>query len=161
MLLLVVNNYVRIPKRVRNYIEYGSLFADCIMRNVLLCSEIMNDVIRTTVKEHNKQPDKMVWRVLVVDDQSMRMVSACTKMQELSAEGITSKAICVALRRTLITSFARDSRGVDRQAARALARHGGHLLDHAQREERQDAHAGLQRPTQESIQRRTCVLHRR
>ena len=49
----------------------------------------MNDVIRATVKEHNKQPGRMEWRVLVVDDQSMRMVSACTKMHELSAEGIT------------------------------------------------------------------------
>ena len=58
---------------------------------VLLFSEIMNDVVRATVKEHNKQPGRMEWRVLVVDDQSMRMVSACTKMHELSAEGITSK----------------------------------------------------------------------
>jgi len=49
----------------------------------------MNDVVRATVKEHNKQPGRMEWRVLVVDDQSMRMVSACTKMHELSAEGIT------------------------------------------------------------------------
>jgi syntaxin-binding protein 1 len=52
-------------------------------------SEIMNDVIRATVKDHNKKPGGMEWRVLVVDDQSMRMVSACTKMHELSAEGIT------------------------------------------------------------------------
>ena len=61
---------------------------------LMLCSyfsEIMNDVVRATVKEHNKQPGRMEWRVLVVDDQSMRMVSACTKMHELSAEGITSK----------------------------------------------------------------------
>ena len=57
--------------------------------------EIMNDVVRATVKEHNKQPGRMEWRVLVVDDQSMRMVSACTKMHELSAEGITSKTITV------------------------------------------------------------------
>ena len=55
--------------------------------------EIMNDVIRATVKEHNKQPGRMEWRVLVVDDQSMRMVSACTKMHELSAEGITSNEL--------------------------------------------------------------------
>ena len=50
----------------------------------------MNDVIRATVKDHNKKPGGMEWRVLVVDEQSMRMVSACTKMHELSAEGITS-----------------------------------------------------------------------
>ena len=56
-----------------------------------LCSEIMNDVIRATVAAHNKTPGRMEWRVLVVDTLSMKMVSACTKMHELSAEGITSK----------------------------------------------------------------------
>jgi hypothetical protein len=51
----------------------------------------MNDVIRATVAAHNKTPGRMEWRVLVVDNLSMKMVSACTKMHELSAEGITSK----------------------------------------------------------------------
>jgi hypothetical protein len=51
----------------------------------------MNDVIKYTTKTHNKTPGKTEWRVLVVDQQSMKMVSACTKMQDLSAEGITSK----------------------------------------------------------------------
>jgi len=55
----------------------------------LVGNKIMNDVIRATVKNHNKQPGKLEWRVLVVDQLSMRMVSACTKMHELSAEGIT------------------------------------------------------------------------
>ncbi|XP_023340618.1 protein ROP [Eurytemora carolleeae] len=55
----------------------------------LVGNKIMNDVIRATVQAHNKTPGKIEWRVLVVDDLSMRMVSACTKMHELSAEGIT------------------------------------------------------------------------
>lgn len=52
-------------------------------------AEIMNEVVRATVKEHNKQPGKLEWRVLVVDQQSMKMISACTKIQDLSGEGIT------------------------------------------------------------------------
>jgi len=55
----------------------------------LVGNKIMNDVIRATVQQHNKNPNKIEWRVLVVDNQSMKMVSACTKMHELSAEGIT------------------------------------------------------------------------
>lgn len=62
------------------------------MLNIFIFAEILNDVVRATVKEHNKQAGRMEWRVLIVDDQSMRMVSACTKMHELSAEGITSNA---------------------------------------------------------------------
>ena len=58
---------------------------------LLFYSEIMNDVIRATVKSNQKTPGKMEWRVLVVDEQSMKMISACTKMHELSAEGITSR----------------------------------------------------------------------
>merc|ERR1719290_780896 len=49
----------------------------------------MKDVIRATVETHNKQSGKIEWRVLVVDNLSMKMVSACTKMHELSKEGIT------------------------------------------------------------------------
>ena len=49
----------------------------------------MNDVIRATVAAHNKKAGKIEWRVLVADTMSMRMVSASTKMHELSAEGIT------------------------------------------------------------------------
>merc|ERR1711892_1095196 len=55
----------------------------------LVGNRILNDVIRATVQAHNKQVGKLEWRVLVVDKLSMKMVSACTKMHELSSEGIT------------------------------------------------------------------------
>jgi len=57
-------------------------------------TEIMNEVIKYKGPAKKGQPGKAVpveWRVLVVDKLSMRMVSACTKMHDLSAEGITSK----------------------------------------------------------------------
>ena len=70
------------------------------------CLGIMNDVIRDTVKNHNKQPGKIEWRVLVVDSLSMKMVSACTKMHELSAEGITSESWgCWQARRQSLTNI--------------------------------------------------------
>ena len=49
--------------------------------NLLDIAEILNDVIRHTVRQHNKDAGRVEWRVLIVDQQSMRMVSACTKMQ--------------------------------------------------------------------------------
>ena len=55
----------------------------------LVAQKIMNEVIRATAKEHNKELGRTEWRVLIVDNQTVRMLSACTKMHELTAEGIT------------------------------------------------------------------------
>ncbi|KAL1463617.1 hypothetical protein WDU94_015357, partial [Cyamophila willieti] len=47
--------------------------------------KIMNEAIR----QKKKTGKEMEWRVLVVDQLAMRMVSACCKMHEISAEGMT------------------------------------------------------------------------
>lgn len=48
----------------------------------------MNEAIKQKKPKSGKEVE---WRVLVVDQLAMRMVSACCKMHEISAEGITSK----------------------------------------------------------------------
>lgn len=50
----------------------------------------MNEVIRYRGPK-GKESQRIEWRILIVDQLSMRMVSACCKMHDISAEGITCK----------------------------------------------------------------------
>ncbi|KAG5668315.1 hypothetical protein PVAND_016260 [Polypedilum vanderplanki] len=54
----------------------------------LVCQKLMNEVIKNE-SQHGQMSSKVDWRVLIVDKFSMRMISSCLTMHELSAEGIT------------------------------------------------------------------------
>merc|ERR1712106_109680 len=58
--------------------------SDRMVLKTVVGNRILNDVIR-----HNQSAGKKDWQVLVVDKLSIRVVSSCTKMHQLSAEGVT------------------------------------------------------------------------
>ena len=60
-------------------------------------AEIMNDVIRTQKKKTPAGKESLDWRLLIVDQLAMRMVSACCKMHEIASEGITRKFLSLSL----------------------------------------------------------------
>lgn len=60
-------------------------------------AEIMQDVIRSNRKTSGTGAQVLDWRVLLVDQLSMRMVSACCKMHEIASEGITCNTIHIHL----------------------------------------------------------------
>lgn len=62
-----------------------------VINSFFLPIEIMNEVIKYRPSKKNGPAGKMEWRVLVVDKLAMRMISACCKMHDISAEGITCK----------------------------------------------------------------------
>ena len=95
------------------------------------------------------------FHVLVVDSLSMKMVSACTKMHELSAEGITSTEHVFIYRYTECMF----SCGDNREEKRTNACNGGHLLDRIYRGLSEVSPTGLLQSEQNYLQGSSCILH--
>lgn len=71
---------------------YFYLHIEAVLKIIRMpISEIMNEVIKYKGPKGKggSNPSQVEWRILVVDQLAMRMVSACCKMHDISAEGIT------------------------------------------------------------------------
>ena len=56
----------------------------------IISQKLINDVIRNgqSEDEYKNRPENLKWRVLIVDNLTLKIVSTVKKMHELSAEGI-------------------------------------------------------------------------
>lgn len=66
-------------------------------------TEIMNEVIRFKGKSPSSKVGPKEWRILVVDKLAMRMISACCKMHDITAEGIPCKCNTIQYNTIMIT----------------------------------------------------------
>jgi hypothetical protein len=126
----------------------------------ILFIEIMNEVVKLKALKKNGpgQQHGLEWRVLVVDQLAMRMVSACCKMHDISAEGITRTSTPTPLACFYCCCFC--SGGGHTQEARTFGHHGGSLSYNPLREVGTFVDGGLRR-AQTHVQGRTRLFHRR
>lgn len=91
----------------------------------------MNEVIKYKGPPKKTPPGKAAgveWRVLVVDKLSMRMVSACTKMHDLSAEGITSELIDAMSESSMEYSFVLVVEDINKKREPLMTMEGVYLI---------------------------------